>query len=142
MHWLELPGNGYLCCGFSALDHLDRLPAGRSLIDQFNRESGRKIFPAGDREVPAAAMLEGKDGAWRSADVSPRLAFLTGRPLPLNRAGGGELTLVPGIGPYLAANILSYRSRHGSIDSERELTAVTGIGRVRAARLSPYLSFE
>lgn len=77
-----------------------------------------------------------------SAKVSPRLALLLGRPLPVNRSSADELALLKGIGPKLAASIVSYRNRHGRISNEQALRAVPGIGERLAARISPQLSYE
>lgn len=85
------------------------------------------------------------DGGVRSAvspTVSPRLAFLLGRPIPVNRASIDELILLHGVGPKLAASIVDYRDRHGRIVDARELRAVPGIGRILAARIAPQLTFE
>jgi competence ComEA-like helix-hairpin-helix protein len=56
-------------------------------------------------------------------------------PLDLNRAGVAELDALPGIGPVLAARIVTHRERHGAFRRPEELLAVRGIGPRLFARL-------
>ena len=77
-----------------------------------------------------------------SPHISPRLAFFLGMPLPINRANELELTMLPGIGPVLAANIISYRAHYGPITNRRILQSVQGIGERLSARLIPLITFE
>ena len=77
-----------------------------------------------------------------SPTVSPRLAFLLGRPIPVNRASFDELILLHEVGPKLAASIVDYRDRYGRIGDAQELRAVPGIGKILAARIAPQLTFE
>lgn len=74
--------------------------------------------------------------------ISPRLSLLLGQPLSVNRATVEELALLHGIGPKLAANIVSYRDQHGRISDERALREVPGIGERLAATIGPQLSFD
>jgi hypothetical protein len=83
-----------------------------------------------------------ENGAAAATNVSPRLSFLLGLPFPINHANEDELTLLPGIGPALAARITEYRESRGVIADHRELRSVRGIGRRLEARLAPYLTFE
>ena len=48
----------------------------------------------------------------------------------LNKAGRKTLATLPGIGPTLAARIVTYRDRHGPFLFEEDITAVPGIGPV------------
>ena len=81
-------------------------------------------------------------GMGQHPSVSPRLAYLLGLPLAVNRASRDELALLEGIGPKLAASIVDYRTRHGRISNAQELLAVPGIGERLAARLAPRFTFE
>lgn len=56
------------------------------------------------------------------------VTFAQAGPLDLNRATAEELQGLPGIGPVLAARILSWRETHGPFTSVEDLLAVPGIG--------------
>jgi competence protein ComEA len=58
-------------------------------------------------------------------------------PLPLNSATEAELACLPGIGPGLAARIVSHRTAHGPFREVKELQQVPGFGPARMARLAP-----
>ena len=81
-------------------------------------------------------------GIGHHPSVSPRLAYLLGLPLAVNRASLDELALLEGIGPKLAASIVDYRTRHGRISNAQELLSVPGIGECLAAKLAPSFTFE
>ncbi len=90
--------------------------------------SGPRIRAGGGEAMPAdstaAAGAEGPAG-------SPAL--------DLNRASAAELDQLPGIGPVLAARIVSYRSEHGRFSRVEELRAVRGVGPRVLERLRPHL---
>lgn len=58
-----------------------------------------------------------------------------GRRVNLNSASAEELQTLPGIGPALAARIVSHRDAHGPFRSVEELETVPGIGPATATRL-------
>jgi len=91
-----------------------------------------------DRNRTVAVLADGKP----FRGISPRLALLLGLPFPVNRASADELTLLQGIGPKLAANIVDYRERHGHIADVQELREIPGIGRQLTNRIGPLLSFD
>lgn len=62
--------------------------------------------------------------------------------LDLNRATEAQLDALPGVGPVLAARIISYRERYGGFASVEELLLVRGIGDGMLAKLRPYLCIE
>jgi competence protein ComEA len=72
----------------------------------------------------------------------PRFALFFDLPLPLNRAGFSDLTMLPGIGPGLAGKILRYRKHHGSFSGLDDLENVRGIGPALASRLRPLVCFD
>lgn len=74
-------------------------------------------------EVAAAPPV----AAGRAADVPPEEAPARA-PLDLNSATAAELDALPGIGPVLAARIVSHRNTHGPFGSADDLLAVQGIG--------------
>lgn len=63
-----------------------------------------------------------------------------GETLDLNRAGLGDLVLLPGVGPKLAARILEERGRLGSFASVEQLGSVTGVGPKKLALLRTLVS--
>ncbi|MBU0730549.1 MAG: helix-hairpin-helix domain-containing protein [Proteobacteria bacterium] len=49
-------------------------------------------------------------------------------PVPINTADESTLLMIPGIGPHLAAKIVSHRNNKGKFSSIDELAEVKGIG--------------
>lgn len=76
--------------------------------------------------------------AWRSA--SPVTPEITWRMNP-NTATAGELQLLPGIGPALAARIIADRA-NGPYNSSADLQRVSGIGPIISSRIAPSLSYH
>jgi DNA uptake protein ComE-like DNA-binding protein len=99
-------------------------------------------------------LLLGTDGAWRDPlwleQVLPPLSeptpgapprpVLTGK-LDPNRCSEDSLTLLPGIGPVIAARIAAVRRRGVHFASAEDLRQVRGIGPVAATRIAPHLYF-
>ena len=56
-------------------------------------------------------------------------------PLDINRATAAELETLPGVGPVLAARILSYRDQYGPFRQIEDLLGVSGIGEAKLAAL-------
>jgi competence ComEA-like helix-hairpin-helix protein len=105
-----------------------------------------------DRETRGA--FGSLDGLGRVPGVGPTVldairthATFSGRPRPaqvrpaqpariaVNRATAEELTSLPGIGPHLAAAIVTDRARHGPYRTAEDLLRVRGIGPVMLERL-------
>jgi comEA protein len=59
--------------------------------------------------------------------------------IDLNTATAAELQKLPGIGPSLANQIVSYRNEHGRFKTVAELDNVKGIGPKKLADLEPYV---
>ncbi|MBI3996627.1 MAG: helix-hairpin-helix domain-containing protein [Candidatus Omnitrophica bacterium] len=55
-------------------------------------------------------------------------ALARARQVDVNTADAAELERLPGIGPALAARILSYRMQHGRFHHPEELRSVSGMG--------------
>lgn len=80
---------------------------------------GRATVPPGDARAPAReAKRQAREG-----------------PLDLNRATAQDLRRLPGVGPALAARILTARARSGRFESVDDLRAVAGIGEGKLGRL-------
>lgn len=58
-----------------------------------------------------------------------------GEPLDLNRAALGDLLLLPGVGPKLAARIVEERARRGGFANVDQLAEVKGVGPKKLAQL-------
>lgn len=63
-------------------------------------------------------------------------------PLDLNTATQAQLEAVPGIGPALATQILTYRAQNGNFNTYEELNKVPGIGSSKLEKFRPYLSLK
>jgi competence protein ComEA len=99
-------------------------------------------------------LLLGPEGRWREelwlddllaapavADAPPPRPVLTA-PLPLNACSADSLTLLPGVGPVLAARIVAAREAGLVFRGPADLTRVKGIGPALTARLAPLVVFE
>jgi competence protein ComEA len=60
-------------------------------------------------------------------------------PLNLNTATQEDLDLLPGIGPTRAADIIAYRTQHGSFKTTDEIMNVTGIGQTTYDRIKAFI---
>lgn len=60
-----------------------------------------------------------------------------GATLDLNTATQSQLEALPGVGPVMAGNILSWRQQHGRFSRVEELQEVDGVGPKIYARLAP-----
>lgn len=110
---------------------LDRLNLAAPVVDSQRVAVGRPGAP-----LPAVTNGggggAGGNGAGGSGSANPGE---TGAPLDLNLASQADLENLPGIGPVLAAAILSERERRGGFDAIADLRGVRGIGEQRFADL-------
>lgn len=60
----------------------------------------------------------------------------------LNTADEAALQTLPGIGPELAARIVTYRSEVGPFVAKEQVMDVKGIGEIRFAQMEPYITVE
>jgi len=73
------------------------------------------------------------------------LAVAAAKPAPagkvnINTASAEQLTVLPGIGPKLAARIVEYRQKSGAFKSVAELMNVRGVGEKNLKKIEQYLS--
>ena len=61
-------------------------------------------------------------------------------PINLNTADMGTLTLLPGIGPSRARQIIEYREKNGGFKSVDQITRIKGIGPKTLAKLRPKIT--
>lgn len=90
------------------------------------------------REIPAESQRPA--APVQASAAKPQLrALRDGEPLDVNRANIEELTLIPGIGPKLAARIVEERTRRGGFQSLAELQSVRGLGPKLWLRVEPFV---
>jgi competence protein ComEA len=72
-----------------------------------------------------------------SMDAAKRLAL--GMPMDVNLANFEELTLIPGVGEVMSANIIAHREKIGRFEKLDQLMDVKGIKEKTMSKLRPYL---
>jgi competence protein ComEA len=60
----------------------------------------------------------------------------------LNTADAVALDALPGVGPVMAAAIVTYRQHHGPFTSVDQLQAIPGIGPARFAQIAPHVTLS
>ena len=70
------------------------------------------------------------------------ISLVSGERININTATEKDLTALPGIGPSLAAAIVSYREENGPFLSTDALLNVPGIGDGRFAAVSDYITVD
>ncbi|HIQ36618.1 MAG TPA: helix-hairpin-helix domain-containing protein [Desulfocapsa sulfexigens] len=60
----------------------------------------------------------------------------------INTATAAELTLITGIGPVTAKNIISYRKKNGKFKSAKDLLNVKGIGETTMKKMKSQLKLK
>ena len=100
-------------------DQVGRWPGGvkSGAARRFPGLSTELVIPGGDHRL----VIEYIDAFTERVDI--------------NRAGVGELGVLPGIGPTLAKRIVEERASHGRYRSIRDLLRVRGLGRRTLARI-------
>lgn len=89
--------------------------------------------PAAQQPPRAARPYATKEGMTR---------LRAGEPLDLNRAELGDLLLLPGVGPKLAARILEERERRAGFANLEQLGEVKGVGPKKLAQLRALVTVE
>ena len=91
--------------------------------------------------VPCGSTIRIDAGAQRIEVVklSGALLLAAGLRIDVNRASAEDLEAVPGIGPKLAAKIVSARDTRGPFTRVDDLRIVPGIGRKKLAEFAPFL---
>ena len=72
--------------------------------------------------------LVARMGADSDCGIDPRRAIFLMKPIDLNQADAEVLASLKGIGPELAARIISYRDQQGGFDKVADITGVRGVG--------------
>jgi competence protein ComEA len=82
----------------------------------------------------AVAVLLSAGSAAAAAKPAP-----TGK-VNINTASAEQLTVLPGVGPALAAKIVEHRQKSGAFKTTQELMNVRGIGEKNFAKIQGYLT--
>jgi competence protein ComEA len=83
--------------------------------------------------------VEGNRVSVFQSEMSAFHKVTLGIPLSLNKESPEGLTAIPGIGPKLAEDIVSERSRRGAFRDLDDLLTIHGIGTSLHSRIKPYL---
>lgn len=75
-----------------------------------------------------------------AASNRPETAAPVADPIDVNRASAAELSLLPGVGPSLAAAIVADRESRGPFRRPQDLDRVRGIGPAILARILPHVT--
>ena len=90
---------------------------------------GQQVYVPREGEAPAGAGQSGRASAGAAAAAGL---------VNVNTATAAELEALPGIGPSLAAAIISFRTEHGPFPTLDALEAVPGIGPAKLSQLRPH----
>lgn len=75
-------------------------------------------------------------------ELQDSLPLFTFSPIAINDADAELLQTVKGVGPRLAADIISHREKFGDFSGPESLQKIRGVGERRARYLSTQFSFE
>ncbi len=106
-----------------------QLPEGSRVYELL--ELGGGFTDNADRETInlARPLLDGEQIFVYLVGEGPKLsAGSSSNLININRASASELTALPGIGEVRAAQIVNYRERHGLFKTKEEIMDVSGIG--------------
>jgi len=124
------------------------------LVDRLNLPFERAPAPPASADSAAVRDVSGPAAGGRTMPHPPAAAAadsgnaVSGRAsasvlaVPVNTAPPEELERLPGVGPVLAARIVSERTANGPFRSAADLVRVPGIGARTVVRLAPHLRFE
>jgi len=70
----------------------------------------------------------------------PEVAVSVADPIDVNQASAAELSLLPGVGPSLAAAIVADRESRGPFRRPQDIDRVRGIGPSILARILPHVT--
>jgi competence ComEA-like helix-hairpin-helix protein len=94
------------------------------------------VAPVARSMTPSAALIR---APLARPSAGALRALREGESLDLNRAQVGDLQLLPGVGPKLAARIVTERTRRGGFQRIAELREVKGIGPTILSGLTRFL---
>ena len=134
----EVPAPGVYC--------FDHVPSLREVLSR----GGEFLNPGRDvaQDLNAgvnrgSTVLVRKSQGKVSLNVGPMAAgkrILFGIPMDLNAATAEDLSEIPGIGPGISREIITYRNKQGSFLNLEEIKEVRGIGEKKYRRIKKYLT--
>ena len=149
-------------CGAVAQEGVYRLPAGARICDAVEAAGGlaeaadsaylnqaARLADGMQLYIPTAEETKARGGARGIVPEAPAergasgpgVSSAEGR-ININTASAEQLTALPGIGSARAADIVAYRSAHGSFARTEDLKAVPGIGNAVYAGLADRICAE
>lgn len=100
---------------------------------------GARVYVPRRGEVDAPEVVGPDAGAPVAGDEAPAADEAAG-PIDLNTATEAELDELPGVGPAIAAAIVSFREENGGFASVEDLLDVRGIGEAKLAEIRPLVT--
>ena len=97
-----------------------------------------ELLPEADAEALNLAQFL-KDEQEILVPVKGAAEAATDSRISLNKATAAELETIPGVGPVMAGNIISYRQSKGGFAKLEDLLEVSGIGDKTLEKLLPYV---
>lgn len=94
----------------------------------------------GEGEAPPVVGPDGGPPPATGPDGAPTDEAAPAAPIDLNTATEAELDELPGVGPSIAAAIVSFREQNGGFASVEDLLDVRGIGEARLAEIRPLVT--
>lgn len=136
------------------------LPWGSRVSDAID-VAGGQLHDADDQSLNLAAFVQDGDRIWVPAKYQPQVpspmdvpptvqgnpgiqnpTAVPGRLISINTALMQELESLPGVGPVIAQNIITYRQEHGPFAKIEDIQDVSGIGPVKFERIKGLITLE
>ncbi len=117
---------------------VDAVRAAGGLSAEADRRRLNMAMPIGDgQRIWVPIMGEDDPGVVAPEGGPSGSTVRSAGPIDINRADSVVLGMLPGIGPSLAASIITYRTREGPFNRIDDLVKVPGIGRSKMQQLAP-----
>jgi comEA protein len=104
--------------------------------------AGIKGYRAYVAPPPPEFDYKASDSVFNERSAASATALLVQQKININAATAAELESLPGIGPAMAAQILSYRAAHGRFSTIDELRQVKGIGPKKLEKIQPFVRLQ
>lgn len=129
-----------------ALSILAILGSVATLLHRQNRLSGLNLTSlAAKSRYPYSfniSRVSASDSAYMRQQKNPADADTLDEIINLNTSGYYDLETLPGIGPVMAARIISYRDSVGAFKTVEELKKVKGIGPIKYAAIKDKVTIK